>query len=154
MPLGIEDGRLATGALSASSMWNNRHGPDRARLNQRAGHGRTGAWVSRIRNRNQWLQVTLPWLARVNKIWTQGRQDSNQWVTRYRVTYSVLGYRFLPYKQLGRFKVEWDGYTDELLGVLFAVGAFIRPFLHSTNQFADRPINQNESMINQSIYQY
>ena len=108
MPLGLEDERINSGALRASSSYNYNHGPERARLNHARSHGRIGAWVARYRNRNQWLQIKLPWLARVKGIATQGRQDASQWVTRYRVTYSVLGIRFSAYKELGKFKVKYD----------------------------------------------
>ena len=58
VPVGLEDRRIPSGAFSASSSYNSKHGPDRARLNQVAGRGRTGAWVAQRKNARQWLQVT------------------------------------------------------------------------------------------------
>ena len=57
VPIGLEDRRIPSGALSASSSYNSKHGPDRARLNMYAGRGRTGAWCAQRNNVRQWLQV-------------------------------------------------------------------------------------------------
>lgn len=62
VPIGIEDRRIPSGALSASSSYNSRHGPDRGRLNMVAGRGRTGAWCAQRNNAGQWLQVSVNWL--------------------------------------------------------------------------------------------
>ena len=105
MPLGLEDYRIPSSALSASSSWNYAHGPDRARINQPNGHGRAGAWVARGRNANQWLQVELCRPAKITGVATQGRHDAHQWVTSYTIKYSLDGKHFRPY---GRNKVCYD----------------------------------------------
>ena len=105
MPLGLEDYRIPSSALRASSSWNYAHGPDRARINQPNGHGRAGAWVARGRNANQWLQVELCRPAKITGVATQGRHDAHQWVTSYTIKYSLDGKRFRPY---GRNKVCYD----------------------------------------------
>jgi len=68
VPVGIEDRRIPSGALSASSSYNSRHGPDRGRLNMVAGRGRTGAWCAQRNNAGQWLQVSKNWHALKNLI--------------------------------------------------------------------------------------
>ncbi|EDO48087.1 predicted protein, partial [Nematostella vectensis] len=98
-PVGIEDHRIPSGAFSASSSYNFNHGPDRARLNQPNGHGRTGAWSARDKNRNQWLQVDLGAVSRLTGVATQGRHDAHQWVTSYTLAFSKDGKRFYPYRQ-------------------------------------------------------
>lgn len=65
VPIGIEDRRIPSGALSASSSHNSRHGPDRGRLNMVAGRGRTGAWCAQRNNAGQWLQASIHWLTLV-----------------------------------------------------------------------------------------
>lgn len=105
MPLGIEDFRIPSGAFQASSFWNYNHGPDRARINMPSGRGRSGAWVARQRNANQWLQVELGRPAKVTGVATQGRHDAHQWVTSYTVSYSLDGKRFRAYLEYGRNKV-------------------------------------------------
>ncbi|CAH3022884.1 unnamed protein product [Porites evermanni] len=110
MPLGIEDRRILSGHLRASSSYNYNHGPDRARLNIYASHGRTGAWVAKYRNTKQWLQVDLRQLSIIKGIATQGRREAHQYVSRYTLSYSVKGLRFRPYVAYGRIKVFRGNY--------------------------------------------
>ena len=106
MPLGMGDRRILSGHLRASSSYNYNHGPDRARLNIHAGHGRTGAWVARYRNTKQWLQVDLRQLSIVKGIATQGRREAHQYVSSYALSYSLKGVRFRMYSVYGRIKVR------------------------------------------------
>lgn len=107
MPLGMEDRRILSGHLRASSSYNHKHGPDRARLNIWAGHGRTGAWVAKYRNPSQWLEIDLRQISLIKGIATQGRREAHQWVKSYTLSYSVKGLRFRPYVAYGRIKVGW-----------------------------------------------
>ena len=98
MPLGVEDLRIPDSALSASSRWDEYHGPHRGRLNtQRRGRYR-GAWSSRANNRHQWLQIDIGTRALVYGLGTQGRQDHGQWVKAYKVMYSGDGVRWRWYQ--------------------------------------------------------
>ena len=106
MPLGMEDRRILSGHLRASSSYNYNHGPDRARLNIYAGHGRTGAWVAKYRSANQWLQIDLRQMSIIKGIATQGRREAHQWVKSFTLSYSVKGLRFRPYVAYGRIKVS------------------------------------------------
>ena len=108
MPLGMEDQRILSGHLRASSSYNYNHGPDRARLNIYAGHGRTGAWVARYRNTKQWLQIDLRQMSIIKGIATQGRRKAHQWVRSYHLSYSRFGSRFRAYVAYGRVKVGLD----------------------------------------------
>ena len=108
MPLGMEDQRILSGHLRSSSSYNYNHGPDRARLNIYAGHGRTGAWVARYRNTKQWLQVDLTQMSIIKGIATQGRREAHQWVGSYHLSYSRFGSRFRAYVAYGRVKVGLD----------------------------------------------
>ena len=108
MPLGMEDYRILSGHLRASSSYNYNHGPDRARLNIYNSHGRTGAWVAKYRNTHQFLQIDLGAKSVVKRISTQGRYDANQWVTSYTLSYSQNGVRFYPYRENRRTRVSGD----------------------------------------------
>ncbi|XP_020631534.1 coagulation factor V-like [Orbicella faveolata] len=110
MPLGMEDRRILSGHLRASSSYNHKHGPDRARLNIWAGHGRTGAWVAKYRNPSQWLEIDLRRISLIKGIATQGRREAHQWVKSYTLSYSVKGLRFRPYVAYGRIKVFRGNY--------------------------------------------
>ena len=68
-------------------------------------HSFRGAWSSRVNDRYQWLQVSFRYPKKIVAIATQGRQDWNQWVISYRLTYSMDKIHYVYYKQLGVTKV-------------------------------------------------
>lgn len=105
LPIGIEDGRIPNSAITASSKWDNNHGPSNARLNNKKRGRKTGAWSAKKNRRGQWIQIYLGKRTQITAILTQGRQDANQWVTSYTVRYSNNGRNFRPYKPRGRTKV-------------------------------------------------
>ena len=96
-PLGFEDGRIPKYAMTASSMWDWRHGPYRARLNL-LNRGGTGAWSTRYNNVFQWIQIDLSEVSKVVAVATQGRYDANQWVKKYEISYGLYGNKFKFYK--------------------------------------------------------
>ena len=128
MPLGLEDGRVLSGSLRASSSYNYNHGPDRARLNIYAGHGRTGAWVARHRNTRQWLQVDLRGMGIIKGIATQGRREANQWVSRYILSYSKNGLRFRTYTANGRLRVRMSSSKNPLVQKCAHIGLAVKRF--------------------------
>lgn len=103
-PLGLQNGRIRSSQLSASSSWDRNHGPNNGRLyfHQR---GKSGAWCSRHNNRLQWYQVNFGRATRVVKVATQGRKDFRQWVTQYYLSFSQDGIHFAEYKQNSNRKV-------------------------------------------------
>jgi len=105
IPLGIEDKKIPYSAFRASTRWDKNHGPSNARLNTvRRGH-KTGAWSAKRNDRKQWIQVDLGRRTRVTQILTQGRQDANQWVKTYTVSYSHNGRNFRAYRVGRRVRV-------------------------------------------------
>ena len=74
--------------------WDVNHGPSSARLDRPAGEGKTGAWSSRANDKGQWIQVNFRELTRVTKVAIQGRQDYAQWVTAFKLSYSLDGNHF------------------------------------------------------------
>ena len=105
MPLGLQDGRIPPMAFTASSAINFNHGAERARLFKTPGHGRVGAWVARQANSKQWLKVDLKKITKITGIATMGRYRSNQWVTKYMVSFSKDCRRFKSYTEHGRLRV-------------------------------------------------
>ena len=103
--IGLEDGKVPDSAFSASSQWDKYHRANRARLNSVATKRYRGGWSARKNNRRQWLQVKLRRRARITGLATQGRQDLNQWVRSYSISYSLTGRSFRSYKENGRVKV-------------------------------------------------
>ena len=105
-PLGMQNGRLRSTQISASSSWDKNHGPNYGRLHfRRSGH-RMGAWCVRHNNRYQWLMVDFGRTMRITKMASQGRQDARQWVTQYYVSYSQDGVFFAVYKKNSARKVK------------------------------------------------
>ena len=90
MSLGLEDGRIQDGAMSASSQYNIYCAAKLGRLNLEAKSGNVGAWCVLTRDANQWLQIDLGGGTTVTKVATQGRQDYDQWVTSYAISYNPV----------------------------------------------------------------
>ena len=98
----MENGAISDAQISASSQWDDNHGPHRARLNRKQEENKKGAWSSLNNDIYQWLQVDLGKYTTVTRIATQGRSDLNQWVTKYRLQYSEDGVNFHFYKARGQ----------------------------------------------------
>ena len=93
--------------MTASSQWDANHAAWLARLH-RPRRGRfMGAWSSRHKNHNQWLQIDMGRSMKVTGIATQGRQDADQWVTAYYIYVSSDGVNFAKVKHWWNYvKVE------------------------------------------------
>lgn len=92
--------------ITASSFYNFYGSPRQARLRQRRVGRAGGSWYAKRNDKRQWLKIDFGGLTRVSQIATQGRQNADQWVTSYYVSYSVKGFRFVTYKEYGRTKVS------------------------------------------------
>lgn len=62
-----------------------------ARLHYVAQNGERGAWSPSSWTPGQWIQVDLGNVTMVTKIASQGRQRASEWVTEYKVSYSLVG---------------------------------------------------------------
>ena len=95
----MEDERIPDSLITAS-YYNSPTSPSKARLNASA------AWCTKVNDPNSWLQVDFFWTVIVSRIQTQGRQNVNQWVTKFTVSYRQDGNSFQPYKENDVVKVE------------------------------------------------
>ena len=111
----MQNGRIRSTQVSASSSWDRNHGPSNGRLHLRRVGSRMGAWCARHNNRYQWYQVDFGRPTRVVKVATQGRQDARQWVTQYYLSYSQDGVHFAEFKQNSNRKVMAANYVIQLL---------------------------------------
>ena len=102
----MQNGKLPSSALSASSQYNSQTGPENARLHFYVESNRRGAWVAAKKDHNQWLQVDFGVETLVTRIATQGRQDADQWVKEYTLRYSTDGFYFQQYQPSGFTKVS------------------------------------------------
>ncbi|XP_078343331.1 uncharacterized protein LOC144629041 isoform X2 [Oculina patagonica] len=93
--LGMKSGAISDGQISASSTWSNYYA-HLARLDNNKG------WASGIAT-NEWLQIDLGvGSPAVTKIATQGLQDYDEWVTRYKLDYGNDGVSFQYYMEQGK----------------------------------------------------
>ena len=115
MPLGLEDGRVPHPRFRASSSASFYCASRNARLHQRRAGRNGGAWCARMSNKKQWLQVDFGTDTVVTKFCTQGRNNADQWVTTYYVSFSSRGERFIPYKEGGQTKVDLSYFMHTVL---------------------------------------
>ena len=82
----MESGAITNGQVSASSIYTGSFAGYRARL-----HSPGGSWVSLESDINQWLEIDLitQRYISVTRVATQGRYNSDQWVTKYKLQYLV-----------------------------------------------------------------
>ena len=98
----MENRRIRNQQISASSEWDVNHGARLARLNQKRTGRTIGAWSARVNNAYQFLQIDLRVPMKVTSVATQGRSDTNQWVTKYMLSFSLDGAHFAVYWSQGR----------------------------------------------------
>lgn len=77
-----------------------------------AENGKKGAWSPFWNDLGQWIQVDLGEITMVTKVATQGGQEEAQWVTEFKVSYSVYGGHFkfhqkAPNNSFGQVKCKW-----------------------------------------------
>ena len=99
--LGMESIAITDRQISASSVVG---AASHGRLNSQTG---AGAWVAAQYDANQWLQVDLVnQHTKVTRVATQGRNDHNQWVTKYKLQYSNDTLNMQDYKEQGQDNVK------------------------------------------------
>ncbi|XP_078348383.1 uncharacterized protein LOC144633376 [Oculina patagonica] len=112
--LGLENYTIPDSSITASSIYlpsTTWHIPENGRLHFKSISGRYGAWSAGNKHDNSWFQVDFGRSVKVTMVATQGRQDLDQWVTEYRVSYSNDGISFQDYEEGGYVKI-FDGNTD------------------------------------------
>ena len=103
----MENGKISNGDITASSEVIIEHHAYQGRLNFKKDKGKIGAWTARRTNDKQWLQVDLgSQFTRVTGVATQGREDRDRWVTKYKLQYSNETTQFQYYKEKGQDRVR------------------------------------------------
>ena len=89
----MESGDIPDSAITASSSANdNSFAPSVGRLHfLSSGSGKHGSWAAGANNLMQWFQVDFGSWTKVSAVATQGRQDSNQWVKTFSLSFSYDG---------------------------------------------------------------
>ena len=109
--LGMESGEISNGQVSASSEWDGNHAAIQARLYFEAAPDKAGSWSAKYNNLDQWLQIDLGSKHEVTGLATQGRNGYGQWVTKYKVQYSVNGVNFQYYMEQGQAAIKVKSFS-------------------------------------------
>ena len=110
----MQRGTIRNNMVTASSAFNKYHAAWLGRLGRPKRGAYVGAWCARHNNHNQWFKVDFGRPMKITKIATQGRQDTNQWVTRYMVYSSLDGIHWAVY----RFKSNDKVWLMEMFGLI------------------------------------
>ncbi|XP_030837257.1 lactadherin-like [Strongylocentrotus purpuratus] len=105
--LGLESGTIPDSSLTASSVFTDNHGPERARLNLVLVGNLRGAWAAKV-------DLLTP--HRIFGLATQGRQDFYpQWVTSFKIACSVDGVSFNNVQDLSTPSTDkvFNGNSDQ-----------------------------------------
>ena len=97
----MESGAISDVQISASSKKDDSFAASRARLLVKKSGIRQGGWSPFKDDLNQWLQVDLGRLTTVTRLAIQGRDGSDEWVTKYTLQYSVDGVIYHGYRERG-----------------------------------------------------
>ncbi|KAL9964355.1 hypothetical protein ACROYT_G027986 [Oculina patagonica] len=110
---GLESGAITNQQMTAFSQYDVNHGPENARLNHVADGRKMGAWSAVKNEKEQWLKVDFGRNVKITKFATQGRQDLDQWVKTYKLSFSKeKETTYTTYKENDADKV-FDGNTDQ-----------------------------------------
>jgi len=104
----MENFRITPTQISASSQYSVNHAPNVGRLHYK---DKVGAWAVAMNNLNQWIQIDFGIETTVTYVATQGRHNSAQWVTQYKLQYSNDGNAFQVFKQRGENTDKVRRYT-------------------------------------------
>ena len=91
--LGMENRQIPDSAITASSSANaNTNAPSIGRLHfLSSGSGKYGSWTAGANNLNQWFKVDMGGWTQISAVATQGREDGNQWVESYSLSFGYDG---------------------------------------------------------------
>ena len=100
--LGVENGAICDGQITASSQRDVNHSARQGRLHFNAIGEIRGAWSAANNDEKQWLQIYLGSESIIiTRVATQGGNGLQQWVTQYNVQYSDYTVNFRYYREQG-----------------------------------------------------
>ena len=107
--LGMEDGSISDGQITASSSKSDRDRsfrPAYGRLNNKPSGAMGGAWCAGTSDMSQYLQIDLNKEMTLSGVATQGQIDAPNWVAKYSIQHSTDGRNWKDYKEFGYSKVS------------------------------------------------
>ena len=98
----MENYKITSAQISASSQYDNYHAPNQGRLNFKMTGSYRGGWSAGANDLNQWFQIDLGIETDITYVATQGRNvEYSQWVTKYKLLYGNDGDSFVVFRQQG-----------------------------------------------------
>jgi len=89
---------ITNAQISASSQNDSDHAPYYGRLHDK---GNNSAWAAGVSDLHQWFQIDFGIETKVTYVATQGRHNTSQRVTQYKLQYSNDGNTFQVFKRQG-----------------------------------------------------
>ena len=106
----MENGVILDSQITASSEYSSNYAAHQGRLHFKVGGRKSGGWLSSSTNSYQWFDIDLVHPNTiVTALATQGRNDANQWVKKYRMQYRVWSgesYRYFIEQGQSVYKVR------------------------------------------------
>lgn len=97
----MESGAIPDSQMSASSQWDGNHAAKQGRLFFKSST-KASSWSAKTNDASQWLQVDLRVYTKVARVASQGRHAVPQWVTKYKLRYSIEGTTFYYFIEAGQ----------------------------------------------------
>ena len=104
--LGMQNKQIPDSAITASSeSYGTKASYGRLHFLCRSGSD-VGGWVARLNDQNPFFQVNFGNWTKVTRVATQGRQDQDQWVKSFSLSYGYDALFFRNYTEKGENKVS------------------------------------------------
>ncbi|XP_078614351.1 uncharacterized protein LOC144883627 [Branchiostoma floridae x Branchiostoma japonicum] len=111
-PVGMESGSLPNDKITASSRAGSNYDAIYGRLNQYGVSGTEGGWGPSQDNINQWLQVEVGLALSVTGVITQGSSEASEWVTSYKLQFSMDGSNWVTQMDQSGVEQIFEGNFD------------------------------------------
>ena len=113
--LGMQNGKIPDSAITPSSEYNAASKAINGRLHFLLRSGRHGAWIAKRNDIFQYLQINFGDWTKVSRIAIQGRQDADQWVKSFSLSYGYDAVFFKDYNENDAKKVfgRQDNHSHE-----------------------------------------
>ena len=93
--------------MTASSQYDSTTAPSGGRLNYQTQYDdqgvtvtQIGGWAAAKLDQDQWLQVKFSQVFQITAVATQGQEDAANWVTSYKLQYSIDGSAWTDYSEV------------------------------------------------------
>ena len=104
--LGMQNKQIPDSAITASSEWYNGAKASYGRLHFLPRSGIVGSWVAGRNDKAQFFQVHFGGWRKVTRVAVQGRQDQDQWVASFSLSYGYDSVFFYDYTEEEAKKVS------------------------------------------------